>query len=127
MFAYRRVLWHSSTLVSVRALGWPDGSGSPRCATEVGLNLRRRFSALSCTVVDNSVDAGRYPVPRVSTREARHGATRHGGESWGMCSCARRRGEGSRQVSDHQLNLGVVWEQVVRQLSAGTLSPQLRA
>jgi chromosomal replication initiator protein len=30
-------------------------------------------------------------------------------------------------VSDHQLNLGVVWEQVVRELSAGTLSPQQRA
>ncbi|HEU5473132.1 MAG TPA: chromosomal replication initiator protein DnaA [Actinophytocola sp.] len=30
-------------------------------------------------------------------------------------------------MSDHQLNLGVVWEQVVRELSAGTLSPQQRA
>jgi chromosomal replication initiator protein len=30
-------------------------------------------------------------------------------------------------VSDHQLNLAVVWEQVVRELSAGTLSPQQRA
>jgi chromosomal replication initiator protein len=30
-------------------------------------------------------------------------------------------------VSDHQLNLGVVWEQVVRELSAATLSPQQRA
>jgi chromosomal replication initiator protein len=30
-------------------------------------------------------------------------------------------------VTDHQLNLGVVWEQVVRELSAGTLSPQQRA
>jgi chromosomal replication initiator protein len=30
-------------------------------------------------------------------------------------------------VSDHQMNLGVVWEQVVRELSAGTLSPQQRA
>ncbi|PPK68101.1 chromosomal replication initiator protein DnaA [Actinokineospora auranticolor] len=29
--------------------------------------------------------------------------------------------------SDHQLNLGVVWEQVVRELSAGTLSPSQRA
>src|SRR6185503_3399698 len=58
MFAYHHVLWHSPTLVSVRALGWPDGSGSPRCAPEVGLNLRRRFSALSCTVVDNSLVAG---------------------------------------------------------------------
>lgn len=41
MFAMRHVLWHSPTLVSVRALGWRDGSGSPCCATEVGLNLRR--------------------------------------------------------------------------------------
>jgi chromosomal replication initiator protein len=30
-------------------------------------------------------------------------------------------------VSEHQMNLGVVWEQVVRELSAGTLSPQQRA
>ncbi|MGH3950908.1 MAG: chromosomal replication initiator protein DnaA [Pseudonocardiaceae bacterium] len=30
-------------------------------------------------------------------------------------------------MSDHQINLGVVWEQVVRELSAGTLSPQQRA
>lgn len=30
-------------------------------------------------------------------------------------------------MTDHQLNLGVVWEQVVRELSAGTLSPQQRA
>jgi len=29
--------------------------------------------------------------------------------------------------SEHQVNLGVVWEQVVRELSAGTLSPQQRA
>ncbi|RZQ64997.1 chromosomal replication initiator protein DnaA [Amycolatopsis suaedae] len=30
-------------------------------------------------------------------------------------------------MSEHQLNLGVVWEQVVRELSDGTLSPQQRA
>jgi len=30
-------------------------------------------------------------------------------------------------VSDHQHNLGVIWEQVVRELSDGTLSPQQRA
>lgn len=30
-------------------------------------------------------------------------------------------------VSEHQLNLAVVWEQVVRELSDGTLSPQQRA
>ncbi|RZS37595.1 chromosomal replication initiator protein [Herbihabitans rhizosphaerae] len=30
-------------------------------------------------------------------------------------------------MSDHQVNLGVVWEQVVRELSAATLSPQQRA
>jgi chromosomal replication initiator protein len=30
-------------------------------------------------------------------------------------------------VTEHQVNLGVVWEQVVRELSAGTLSPQQRA
>ncbi|GAA4433061.1 chromosomal replication initiator protein DnaA [Actinokineospora soli] len=30
-------------------------------------------------------------------------------------------------MSDHQMNLGVVWEQVVRELSAGTLSPSQRA
>jgi chromosomal replication initiator protein len=30
-------------------------------------------------------------------------------------------------VSEQQMNLGVVWEQVVRELSAGTLSPQQRA
>ncbi|AXB46245.1 chromosomal replication initiator protein DnaA [Amycolatopsis albispora] len=30
-------------------------------------------------------------------------------------------------MSDHQLNLGVVWEQVVRELSDSTLSPQQRA
>jgi chromosomal replication initiator protein len=30
-------------------------------------------------------------------------------------------------VSEHQVNLGVVWEQVVRELSDGTLSPQQRA
>ncbi|MPY97721.1 MAG: chromosomal replication initiator protein DnaA [Actinophytocola sp.] len=30
-------------------------------------------------------------------------------------------------MSDHQVNLGVVWEQVVRELSNGTLSPQQRA
>jgi chromosomal replication initiator protein len=30
-------------------------------------------------------------------------------------------------VSEHQINLGVVWEQVVRELSDGTLSPQQRA
>ncbi|MGH3434350.1 MAG: DnaA ATPase domain-containing protein, partial [Thermocrispum sp.] len=30
-------------------------------------------------------------------------------------------------MSEHQVNLGVVWEQVVRELSAGTLSPQQRA
>ncbi|OLR95524.1 chromosomal replication initiation protein DnaA [Actinokineospora bangkokensis] len=30
-------------------------------------------------------------------------------------------------MSEHQVNLGVVWEQVVRELSAGTLSPSQRA
>ncbi|SFA81248.1 chromosomal replication initiator protein [Amycolatopsis marina] len=30
-------------------------------------------------------------------------------------------------MSEHQVNLGVVWEQVVRELSDGTLSPQQRA
>jgi chromosomal replication initiator protein len=30
-------------------------------------------------------------------------------------------------VSEHQVNLGVIWEQVVRELSDGTLSPQQRA
>ncbi|GHF58002.1 chromosomal replication initiator protein [Amycolatopsis bartoniae] len=30
-------------------------------------------------------------------------------------------------MSEHQMNLGVVWEQVVRELSDGTLSPQQRA
>ncbi|MFD1050410.1 chromosomal replication initiation protein DnaA, partial [Kibdelosporangium lantanae] len=30
-------------------------------------------------------------------------------------------------MSEHQINLGLVWEQVVRELSAGTLSPQQRA
>ncbi|GAB3438193.1 chromosomal replication initiator protein DnaA [Actinophytocola sediminis] len=30
-------------------------------------------------------------------------------------------------MSEQQMNLGVVWEQVVRELSAGTLSPQQRA
>ncbi|WAL65615.1 chromosomal replication initiator protein DnaA [Amycolatopsis cynarae] len=30
-------------------------------------------------------------------------------------------------MSEHQINLGVVWEQVVRELSDGTLSPQQRA
>ncbi|MGI6876476.1 chromosomal replication initiation protein DnaA, partial [Amycolatopsis sp. 3B14] len=30
-------------------------------------------------------------------------------------------------MSEHQLNLGVVWDQVVRELSDGTLSPQQRA
>jgi hypothetical protein len=29
MLASERILWHSAALVSVRALGWPDGSGSP--------------------------------------------------------------------------------------------------
>ena len=30
-------------------------------------------------------------------------------------------------MSEHQHNLGVIWEQVVRELSDGTLSPQQRA
>ena len=30
-------------------------------------------------------------------------------------------------MSEHQVNLGVIWEQVVRELSDGTLSPQQRA
>ncbi|MDQ3785770.1 MAG: chromosomal replication initiation protein DnaA, partial [Actinomycetota bacterium] len=30
-------------------------------------------------------------------------------------------------MSEQQMNLSVVWEQVVRELSAGTLSPQQRA
>jgi hypothetical protein len=29
MLASEHILWHSAALVSVRALGWPDGSGSP--------------------------------------------------------------------------------------------------
>ncbi len=36
-------------------------------------------------------------------------------------------GRGVRPVSEHQHNLGVIWEQVVRELSDGTLSPQQRA
>jgi chromosomal replication initiator protein len=36
-------------------------------------------------------------------------------------------GRGAKSVSEHQVNLGVVWEQVVRELSDGTLSPQQRA
>ncbi|TDQ05165.1 chromosomal replication initiator protein [Labedaea rhizosphaerae] len=36
-------------------------------------------------------------------------------------------GRGAQQVSEQQHTLGVVWEQVVRELSAGTLSPQQRA
>ncbi|TQM81952.1 chromosomal replication initiator protein [Saccharothrix saharensis] len=37
------------------------------------------------------------------------------------------RGEGSAEVSDHQADLGLVWEQVVQELAASTLSPQQRA
>ncbi len=33
-----------------------------------------------------------------------------------------QRGEGNSQVSDHQANLGLVWEQVLEELSSGTLS-----
>jgi chromosomal replication initiator protein len=36
-------------------------------------------------------------------------------------------GRGNPQLSDHQSNLGLVWEQVVQELSDGTLSPQQRA
>ena len=36
-------------------------------------------------------------------------------------------GEGRPEVTEQQINLGVVWEQVVRELSAATLSPQQRA
>lgn len=39
----------------------------------------------------------------------------------------RERGEGSTAVSDHQADLGRVWEEVVQELSSGTLSPQQRA
>jgi chromosomal replication initiator protein len=45
-----------------------------------------------------------------------------------MTHCpAADEGRGVRPVSEHQVNLGVVWEQVVRELSDGTLSPQQRA
>jgi chromosomal replication initiator protein len=36
-------------------------------------------------------------------------------------------GRGARQVSEHQINFGLVWEQVVRELSAGILSRQQQA
>ncbi|MBM7771040.1 chromosomal replication initiator protein [Actinokineospora baliensis] len=38
-----------------------------------------------------------------------------------------KRGGERAPMSEHQMNLGVVWEQVVRELSAGTLSPSQRA
>jgi chromosomal replication initiator protein len=38
-----------------------------------------------------------------------------------------QRGEGNAAVSDHQTDLGRVWEEVVQELSSGTLSPQQRA
>jgi chromosomal replication initiator protein len=71
--------------------------------------------------VDNSVD-DRCAVTagRVTPRQEAPGA----GNStfvWGD------EGRGAKSVSEHQINLGVVWEQVVRELSDGTLSPQQRA
>src|SRR5207302_1160931 len=51
------------------------------------------------------------PASGVRYRDPRH--------RWVM----RHGGEGSAEVSDHQAELGFVWEQVVEELSAGTLPP----
>ena len=51
MLASEHILWHSAALVSVRALGWPDGSGSPRCAAQVMTDLRRALAAVRRTFV----------------------------------------------------------------------------
>ena len=47
----------------------------------------------------------------------------HGVESPGTAGG----GEGSAEVSEQQVDLGLVWEQVVQELAASTLSPQQRA
>lgn len=44
-----------------------------------------------------------------------------------MARVTCQRGEGSPAVSDHQSDLGRIWEEVVHELSSGTLSPQQRA
>ena len=53
MLAHDRILWHGPVLVSVRALGWPDGSGSPTepreiCRPSVASAAVRRTFVHSC-------------------------------------------------------------------------------
>lgn len=75
MFAIGHVLWHSPTLVSVRALGWRDGSGSPCCATDRRLNLRR-FPVVHRTFVHS---CGQPCGCRVGNRTVRADT---GGPTW---------------------------------------------
>jgi chromosomal replication initiator protein len=79
------------------------GARTPETARQAGTSGTRgeRRSELS-TAVDNSVDASRAP-------EVHH------------------RRKGSQRVSERQSDLGQVWNEVVRELSTGTLSPQQRA
>jgi chromosomal replication initiator protein len=85
----------------------------------------------SCTVVDKPVDTSDPGDPSVlRARSTGRYACHHVGSTnrFGRVSRHRcLRGEGNPQLSDHQSNLGLVWEQVVQELSDGTLSPQQRA
>ena len=70
MLAHGRILWHGPALVSVRALGWPDGSGSPTAPREIcrpsvaSAAVRRTFvhscgQPCGCRSCSGSISMGR--------------------------------------------------------------------
>ena len=96
---------------------------APRGNTEVPCRtfIHKLWTTL-WTPVSSGVHGGwpRRPAPDETARTDTVGSpARESG--------ARERGEGSTAVSDHQADLGRVWEEVVQELSSGTLSPQQRA
>jgi hypothetical protein len=92
MLASEHILWHSAALVSVRALGWPDGSGSPTaprklCRTSGGFRCGSSYlrAQLWTTLWMLPVVGARPSSPEV------------GGSGWvgGLDMTEGRRGEGS--------------------------------
>jgi hypothetical protein len=92
MLATGRILWHSAALVSVRALGWPDGSGSPAAPRKLCRTFRGFRCGPSYLRAQLWTNLWMLPVGRVAT-EARRAGECPGGRRVDMTE--GRRGEGS--------------------------------
>src|SRR5690606_13889126 len=104
-----RALWHRLDLVSVPLLALETGARpGRRFAGHVEVGAARRPGAGSRTLVHRcGYPCGYPPIGWKHGGERSRPQRGHAMRPW--------RGMGAEQVSEHRVNLGVVWEQVVRE------------